>query len=343
MSAATPSNIRNEDLLALQAYVRAADATQYDDVHKDTVILDLTHSNLRQRHAETRFDLHDTLDTLRAKIHQKTGTPPVFQHLQFYRGRGPAGAAGNTHELPFLEIPPGIDDDRMLGYYSLMHGITVHCVDLDEHSASRGGQYEDVSLVEKYQMSDEEYNKRKGTLRDWARKEKDRDATFSLAKHAREHRELMDARRLMKEGLPLPPGFEVDASTGDVVRVQPEPESSVTSKKSEEKKDDINAPGPESVEGVEVGMRCEVSPGGRRGSVAFVGEVPEIGVGGYWVGVVFDEPVGKTDGTVRGGKRYFDAPSSNRGGFVQGKNIQVGDFPERDIFDELDSDSEDEL
>jgi len=89
-------------------------------------------------------------------------------------------------------------------------------------------------------------------------------------------------------------------------------------------------------------MRCEVRPGTRRGAVAFVGEIPELGTGGYWIGIVFDEPVGKTDGTTKGGKRHFTAPGSNYGGFVRGKNVEIGDFPERDIMDELD-DSDDEL
>jgi tubulin-folding cofactor B len=63
----------------------------------------------------------------------------------------------------------------------------------------------------------------------------------------------------------------------------------------------------ESVANIIVGMRCEVQPGGRRGRVAFVGEVQQLN-GGHWVGVIFDEPVGKTDGTTPDGTRYFDAP-----------------------------------
>ena len=31
------------------------------------------------------------------------------------------------------------------------------------------------------------------------------------------------------------------------------------------------------------------------------------------------------------------------GGFVRGRNVAVGDFPERDILDELEGSSEDEL
>ena len=68
----------------------------------------------------------------------------------------------------------------------------------------------------------------------------------------------------------------------------------------------------------------------------FVGEVPGCGVG-YWVGVRFDEPVGKGDGT-RAGKTYFDA-APKYGGFLRPNKVTVGDFPERDL---LDSDDEDE-
>ena len=55
-------------------------------------------------------------------------------------------------------------------------------------------------------------------------------------------------------------------------------------------------------------------------------------------------PVGKTDGTVKSsGVQYFEAPGPNRGGYFRGKNVEAGDFPELDIMDELESDSEDEL
>ena len=68
MSSTTKPEIRNKDMLAVKAYIMAKDATQYDDVHKDTVILDLTHSNLIQKHIEIRFELHDTFATPRRLI-----------------------------------------------------------------------------------------------------------------------------------------------------------------------------------------------------------------------------------------------------------------------------------
>jgi len=222
----------------------------------------------------------------------------------------------------------------MLGYYNLAHGMVCHCVDIDPHSGSKGGQYEDTSLVKKFQLTDEEYNSRKGTLRDWARQQKAKDEHFSLAKHAKEHRELADANRQGKLGLELPKGFEYDEH-GKVFRTEVPQDQAEAEKLASDCEFDQ-----ETVNGIEVDMRCEVRPGNRRGKVAFVGEVPELGSGGYWVGIIFDEPVGKTDGTTKTGITYFDAPGPGFGGFIRGKNLEVGAFPERDI---MDSDSDDEL
>ena len=40
---------------------------------------------------------------------------------------------------------------------------------------------------------------------------------------------------------------------------------------------------------IEVGQRCEVVVGGRRGEVKFVGKVKAKGAG-YWVGLLLDDP-----------------------------------------------------
>jgi tubulin-folding cofactor B len=51
---------------------------------------------------------------------------------------------------------------------------------------------------------------------------------------------------------------------------------------------------------------------------------------GFWVGVRFDEPVGKNDGSV-GGVRFFDAPAGY-GGMIRPSCVTTGDFPEVDEF-----------
>ncbi|KAK9390504.1 CAP Gly-rich domain-containing protein [Lipomyces mesembrius] len=93
---------------------------------------------------------------------------------------------------------------------------------------------------------------------------------------------------------------------------------------------------------IHVGKRCRVvEPSERRGIVKFVGRVPELQSAGteeddaVWVGVDFDEPVGKNDGTMQGVK-YFEA-RKNHGSFFRPEKVEVGDFPEiDDMFDEDD-------
>ncbi|KAK1861247.1 hypothetical protein I4F81_003831 [Pyropia yezoensis] len=85
----------------------------------------------------------------------------------------------------------------------------------------------------------------------------------------------------------------------------------------------------EPVTGVAVGDRVEVAPGGKRGVVAWVGA--DVGGGvppGWWVGVTYDEPVGRNDGRV-GGVRLWSCEAGH-GGLVRARNVAVGDFPPRD-------------
>ena len=49
-------------------------------------------------------------------------------------------------------------------------------------------------------------------------------------------------------------------------------------------------------------MRCQVREGAKRGEVMHVGKTEF--AAGWWVGIKYDEPLGKNDGSVKG-KRYF--------------------------------------
>lgn len=46
---------------------------------------------------------------------------------------------------------------------------------------------------------------------------------------------------------------------------------------------------------VKVGDRCQVEPGEKRGVVKYVGRAESLGPG-FWVGIQYDEPLGKHDG-----------------------------------------------
>lgn len=91
---------------------------------------------------------------------------------------------------------------------------------------------------------------------------------------------------------------------------------------------------------IAVGARCVLSPSTtRRGTVAYVGLVPEIPGIGPWVGIKLDEPVGKNDGSVAG-KRYFDC-DPQYGVFVRPDRVEVGDWKELGL--EEDDDELDEI
>jgi len=106
-----------------------------------------------------------------------------------------------------------------------------------------------------------------------------------------------------------------------------------------------------------VGARCEVNPGGRRGTVKYVGElgdatavkddegvVTKVMGGTYgkdpivFVGIQLDEPTGHNDGAYNG-THYFECPPKY-GLFAKPENVTIGDFPELDPFADLESDDE---
>ncbi|KAJ3394073.1 hypothetical protein HDU84_000101 [Entophlyctis sp. JEL0112] len=87
---------------------------------------------------------------------------------------------------------------------------------------------------------------------------------------------------------------------------------------------------------IKVGDRCEVTVDDE-GGLAKRGEVKFVGLTkfkpGYWIGIEYDEPLGKHDGSVDG-QRYFDA-RPRHGAFARPNKVRVGDYPEEDLMDEI--------
>ncbi|KAL9017119.1 MAG: hypothetical protein Q9185_005521 [Variospora sp. 1 TL-2023] len=87
---------------------------------------------------------------------------------------------------------------------------------------------------------------------------------------------------------------------------------------------------------ITLGARCILPPSTtRRGTVVYVGLIPEIPGVGPWVGVRLDEPAGKNDGSVRG-KRYFEC-GPQHGVFVRPDRVDIGNWRELGL-DEDDDD-----
>ncbi len=81
-----------------------------------------------------------------------------------------------------------------------------------------------------------------------------------------------------------------------------------------------------------VGSRCKLIDLNHRGQIKYIGKIPELGEG-FFIGVKLDEPFGKNNGSIKGGK-YFEC-GDNYGLFVRPNKVEEGDYPELDLDDEI--------
>ena len=178
------------------------------------------------------------------------------------------------------------EDERMLGYYPGEDGYFLQ-VDASQTVLGHPMGEEDPNF-KRYELTDEEYAKKKNTMKEFKQKNK-------LGQYGDQHKDLAELK-----------------------------EKAARDKLETEKK---------LIETMRVGERCQVRIANaptRLGTVMYLGQLGE--KPGYFVGVKYDEPLGKNDGTADG-KRYFEC-LQNYGGFVKPDGVTVGDFPEEN-FDEF--------
>ncbi|KAL8253427.1 hypothetical protein R6Q59_037120 [Mikania micrantha] len=228
----------------------------------DSVLLRVTHSNLKTFSSDVRFSVESTVEAVKEKLWKRCGTAVTSMCLELYDDTGVKVADVNDNTRPF-------------GFYSPLDGYRLHIIDLDPSSVTSGGWLEDTSLVEKYKISDEAYDKLDGTYRKFKEKLGPRNTAQG-------------------------------------------------SKMGDDYMEDIS-------ENIKVGDRCQVEPGEKRGAVKFVGRAEALGPG-FWVGIQYDEPLGKHDGLVKG-TRFFECPPLH-GAMVRPDKVKVGDYPERDPFED---------
>ncbi|CCM02652.1 uncharacterized protein FIBRA_04756 [Fibroporia radiculosa] len=183
------------------------------------------------------------------------------------------------------------DENRALGFYGMQDGQVLKVTDLNP-STSFTGQLSDVSQVEKFELSEEAYAQRRGTF-----------VLLNLLEsilHGMRTDTVLAYKQRHKIGRFA--DNEESAST-------PVPEVNIS-----------------------IGSRCEVETSEegfhKRGTVRFVGPT-KFAKSGTWVGVEYDEPIGKNDGSVQG-ERYFTC-RQNFGVFVRPDRLKIGDFPVEEI------------
>ncbi|KAF9395223.1 hypothetical protein BGX21_010024 [Mortierella sp. AD011] len=221
---------------------------------------------------ELRLSKASTIDNIKIKLEPITGISSSFQQLQLY------------HNDTFVTSLEGHPQETMLGAFPIENYWTIRVIDTNPSRVK--GQYNDVSLVKKFELTEEEYEKRTDSV---------------LAFKKRNH----------------------IGRFGDGA-------SDTSSASAQDRAFE------EAAKNIKVGDRCEVDMGSdslkRRGTVRFIGKTEF--QSGLWIGVQYDEPLGKNDGSVQGVK-YFTCPP-NYGSFVRPDKVQTGDFPEEDLFSDED-------
>ncbi|XP_056621465.1 tubulin-folding cofactor B [Triplophysa dalaica] len=212
-----------------------------------------------------RFNRGITIAEFKSKLELIVGTPAAYMDLDLYNA--------SDRFLQKLE-----NNDALLGSYPVDDDCRIHVTDC---SGTQSGEFTDVSKVDKFEISDDAYEKRSDSVRNFKKN--------------------MKLGRFNEENMAL--------------------QEETLAKKEEEEK--------AAAEAIAIGNRCKIQIAGQPtkiGTVMYVGTTDF--KPGCWVGVKYDEPLGKNNGTVNG-KQYFEC-QPKYGAFVKPLSVCVGDFPEED-------------
>lgn len=203
---------------------------------------------------EKSFPSHITVRELKGKLEMITGASMDSMKIELFNDQNKSVGLLQNEDATLKSVLP--------------ENIRLHVTD------ANAVNFEDLSGVEKYEMTTEDYQNRDDTVQAFKKKNK-------------------------------------------LGRFNPDVQAKLAAQSEENKEKALL---------MNIGERCEVGTPKqpiRRGEIMFVGETEF--KDGYWVGIKFDEPVGKHDGIVEG-KRYFTCPNKY-GAFAQPRHVKVGDFP----------------
>jgi len=154
----------SESMGILKSYV-VGDGAEHEFTAEDVVVINVSHNYLKANMMSIRLPLGATIDQVKDKLYRHTGTAPEWQVLVL---KSPSGDV-------ICEMK---DSQKTLGYYGVKHDYEIKVVDQNPHSMAKGGGLEDVSLIKKYVMSEEDYENRKGTVRAWKKEQLAKDPNW---------------------------------------------------------------------------------------------------------------------------------------------------------------------
>lgn len=240
-------------------------------ITSDTLHLNVSSSIASRRvFGEIRFSKALTIEAVKDKLELMTGIPAMSMDLEVY----------TEDDKLVCKL---IDTAALLGSFQIDDNMRLHAIDRD--NLRKVGEYDDVSKIEKYKMSDESYDKMTDSVRAFLKKKQ----------------------------------------VGQYDPEEQERQKQISENKRKEEE--------EALKNIKVDMRCQVEVPknmARRGTVRYVGLTdfkPNV-----WVGVEYDEPYGKNNGTVNG-RQYFTC-ADKYGGFVRPLHVKCGDYPPIDDFDD---------
>ena len=208
---------------------------------------------------ELRFSAGMKIDDLKSRLELITGSSAGTMELFF-------------HDTDGVLIGQALDGEKtILDFHNPGTELRLQLKVKDNNPKAFN---DDLSSVEKYEMSEDNYNERRDTVR-----------SYKIAN-------------------------KIGRFSEDSLKQEAEEE--------------------EMIEKIKIGNRCEVrveNNPNRRGTVMYKGKLDN--KPGFFVGVKFDEPLGKNNGSLEG-KQYFEC-GPNYGGFLKPKNVFCGDFPEEEI------------
>lgn len=189
--------------------------------------LNATHSHINQCLAEQRFYKSMKIYEVKDFLSKKFGTLPELMKVHLRKQNG--------------QVIDLFNENSSLGEFNVEEFDTLHVIDLNPNSVLVQHNLDDTSAVQKYEISEEDYDKRNDSVRKFKKK-------------------LLNDPNYIQ--------FLKD-NQGETYE--------------------------EEAKSMEVGNRCLLGDGFRRGEIKYVGKVSDLGIG-YWIGIKLDEPSGDSNG-----------------------------------------------